>query len=95
MGGGAAVVPPSRLPTASRRLCPPALTATRRCTWHAGLRRRHFGEMSLGDTIELKGPLQKFTYTPNMKKYIGMIAGGQSATLLHRPLADWIAGQLV
>ena len=27
--------------------------------------------------------------------HIGMIAGGQSATLLHRPLADWIAGQLI
>ena len=36
--------------------------------------------MALGDSIALKGPLQKFTYTPNMKKYIGMIAGGSGIT---------------
>ena len=41
---------------------------------------RHIGDMALGDSIALKGPLQKFTYTPNMKKYIGMIAGGSGIT---------------
>lgn len=38
------------------------------------------GNLQPGDTIEFKGPFQKFEYKPNMKKYIGMIAGGTGIT---------------
>lgn len=34
----------------------------------------------MGDTIELKGPIAKFKYTPNCKKHIGMLAGGSGIT---------------
>jgi cytochrome-b5 reductase len=33
-----------------------------------------------GDTIEVKGPFPKIKYIPNMKKKIGMIAGGTGIT---------------
>lgn len=35
----------------------------------------HLGEMKLGSSIEVKGPIQKLPYQANMKKRIGMIAG--------------------
>jgi len=41
---------------------------------------RHIGQLKVGDTLEFKGPFQKFEYKPNMKKYIGMIAGGSGIT---------------
>jgi len=33
-----------------------------------------------GDTLLIKGPIQKLKYEPNMKKRIGMIAGGTGIT---------------
>lgn len=33
-----------------------------------------------GDSIEVKGPIMKFKYTPNSKKHIGMLAGGSGIT---------------
>ncbi|KAJ4952132.1 hypothetical protein NE237_028964 [Protea cynaroides] len=33
-----------------------------------------------GDVLEVKGPIAKLRYTPNMKKNIGMIAGGSGIT---------------
>jgi cytochrome-b5 reductase len=36
--------------------------------------------LSVGDTIEVKGPFQKLQYEANMKKRIGMIAGGTGIT---------------
>lgn len=35
----------------------------------------HLGEMKVGDSIEVKGPIQKLPYQANMNKRIGMIAG--------------------
>ncbi|CAM9398819.1 unnamed protein product, partial [Sphacelaria rigidula] len=32
--------------------------------------------LNVGDKIEVKGPFPKFAYKPNVKKEIGMIAGG-------------------
>ncbi|XP_038984657.1 LOW QUALITY PROTEIN: NADH-cytochrome b5 reductase-like protein [Phoenix dactylifera] len=33
-----------------------------------------------GDVVEVKGPIEKLRYSPNMKKKIGMIAGGTGIT---------------
>ncbi|KAG0088169.1 NADH-cytochrome b5 reductase [Podila epicladia] len=39
-----------------------------------------FGELAIGDTINARGPKGQFSYTPNMCKEIGMIAGGTGLT---------------
>ncbi|WJX95755.1 NADH-cytochrome b-5 reductase-like protein [Trifolium repens] len=41
---------------------------------------QHFASLKPGDVVEVKGPIEKFRYTPNMKKSIGMIAGGSGIT---------------
>ncbi|KAL6331085.1 hypothetical protein AAG906_009513 [Vitis piasezkii] len=41
---------------------------------------QHFSHLKPGDIIEVKGPIEKLRYTPNMKKQIGMIAGGTGIT---------------
>ncbi|KAJ9538919.1 hypothetical protein OSB04_031652 [Centaurea solstitialis] len=41
---------------------------------------QHFAKLKPGDVLEVKGPIEKIKYTPNMKKHIGMIAGGSGIT---------------
>ncbi|XP_078428027.1 FAD/NAD(P)-binding oxidoreductase [Wolffia australiana] len=41
---------------------------------------QYIAELKPGDVLEVKGPVEKFRYTPNMKKHIGMIAGGTGIT---------------
>ena len=41
---------------------------------------KHFGGLKAGDTVEFKGPMPKLAYTANMKKHIGMVAGGTGIT---------------
>ncbi|XP_019191545.1 PREDICTED: NADH-cytochrome b5 reductase-like protein [Ipomoea nil] len=41
---------------------------------------QHFASLKPGDKVEVKGPIQKLQYRPNMKKHIGMIAGGSGIT---------------
>jgi cytochrome-b5 reductase len=41
---------------------------------------KHIHSLKAGDQLELKGPMPKLKYTPNMKKEIGMIAGGSGIT---------------
>ena len=36
----------------------------------------HMDNMKVGDQLEMKGPFTKYLYKPNMRKEIGMIAGG-------------------
>ena len=36
--------------------------------------------LKVGDSIEVKGPFPKIKYTANMKKKIGMVAGGTGIT---------------
>jgi len=36
--------------------------------------------LKVGDYVEVKGPFKKLEYTPNMKKRIGLIAGGAGLT---------------
>lgn len=41
---------------------------------------QHIDSLKPGDTLEVKGPISKLPYKPNMKKNIGMIAGGTGIT---------------
>ncbi|KAL5729525.1 cytochrome-b5 reductase [Ranunculus cassubicifolius] len=41
---------------------------------------QHLANLKPGDVIEVKGPIEKLRYSPNMKKHIGMIAGGSGIT---------------
>ncbi len=45
-----------------------------------GVMSKHLVTLQAGDSIELKGPLVKFSYEPNSRKHIGMIAGGSGIT---------------
>eukprot|EP00879_Flechtneria_rotunda_P003837 GHRR01004077.1.p1 GENE.GHRR01004077.1~~GHRR01004077.1.p1 ORF type:complete len:244 (+),score=98.61 GHRR01004077.1:156-887(+) len=41
---------------------------------------KHLAEMKVGDSLAFKGPILKYPYKPNIKKEIGMIAGGTGIT---------------
>ncbi|KAF6164581.1 hypothetical protein GIB67_025407 [Kingdonia uniflora] len=41
---------------------------------------QHLSSLKPGDVVEVKGPIEKLRYTPNMKRNIGMIAGGSGIT---------------
>ncbi|KAL7137698.1 hypothetical protein ABFS83_10G110500 [Erythranthe nasuta] len=41
---------------------------------------QHFASLKPGDVVEVKGPIEKLRYSANMKKHIGMIAGGTGIT---------------
>jgi len=45
-----------------------------------GLMSKHMSTLNPGDTLEFKGPFSKIEIKPNMKKQIGMIAGGTGIT---------------
>ncbi len=45
-----------------------------------GVVSKYMDGLKEGDRIEVKGPLPKFKYVPNMKKSIGMVAGGTGIT---------------
>ncbi len=36
--------------------------------------------MQIGETLDVKGPIIKLAYKPNMKQSIGMVAGGTGIT---------------
>jgi len=41
---------------------------------------KHIFSLKTGDTLDIKGPIPKLKYTANMKKQIGMVAGGTGIT---------------
>ncbi|KAL6558372.1 NADH-cytochrome b-5 reductase-like protein [Orobanche minor] len=41
---------------------------------------QHFAGLKPGDVVEVKGPIEKLRYSPNLKKHVGMIAGGTGIT---------------
>merc|ERR1711977_115592 len=45
-----------------------------------GVMSKHFGDLKAGDNLEIKGPIVKLPYAANMKKHIGMVAGGTGIT---------------
>jgi cytochrome-b5 reductase len=49
---------------------------------------KYFLSLNPGDNAWMKGPLPKMQYKPNMKKHIGMIAGGTGiAPMFQVPLS--------
>ncbi|CAI0543019.1 unnamed protein product [Linum tenue] len=49
-------------------------------TYPDGKMSQYLASLKPGDVIEVKGPIGKIRYSPNMKKHIGMIAGGTGIT---------------
>jgi len=45
-----------------------------------GAMSQHVDKLEIGDYMEMRGPKGRMTYKPNMKKNIGMIAGGSGIT---------------
>lgn len=45
-----------------------------------GVMGQHVDHMAIGDKIKVRGPHGSMNYSPNMKKHIGMIAGGSGIT---------------
>ncbi|XP_078174970.1 FAD/NAD(P)-binding oxidoreductase [Carex rostrata] len=41
---------------------------------------QHFASLRPGEVVEVKGPIEKLRYKPNMKRQIGMVAGGTGIT---------------
>ncbi|XP_077211051.1 FAD/NAD(P)-binding oxidoreductase isoform X2 [Tasmannia lanceolata] len=41
---------------------------------------QYLASLKPGDIVEVKGPIEKLRYSPNMKKNIGMVAGGTGIT---------------
>ncbi|QDZ21782.1 NADH-cytochrome b5 reductase [Chloropicon primus] len=48
--------------------------------YEKGVMSKHFGNLKTGDSLEIKGPIVKLPYAANMKKHIGMVAGGTGIT---------------
>jgi len=46
----------------------------------SGVVSKYLCSLKPGDSVEIKGPFPKLSYTANMKKQIGMIAGGSGIT---------------
>jgi len=61
-------------------------------TYPEGKISKYVNTLKIGDSLKIKGPNKKLTYTPNMKKQIGMIAGGSGITpmlqLIHEVLKN-------
>ena len=44
---------------------------------------KHMGGLQVGDSLEIKGPISKLPYTPNMKENIGMVIAPCSFKLIN------------
>ncbi|KAJ2336071.1 NADH-cytochrome b5 reductase [Coemansia sp. RSA 2681] len=53
-------------------------------TYPTGVISSYLDKMSVGDTINVRGPRGAFKYTPNMVRAIGMIAGGTGITPMYQ-----------
>jgi cytochrome-b5 reductase len=49
------------------------------------------GQVKAGDTIELKGPFQKFAYEANQWSSVGMVAGGTGITPMYQLILEMLA----
>jgi cytochrome-b5 reductase len=49
---------------------------------------QHLDHMKVGEVIDVKGPKGLFTYTPNMKRAFGMLAGGTGLTYVPNVLTN-------
>lgn len=48
----------------------------------------HLDSLSVGSKVSIRGPFQSFKYNPNMKKCIGMIAGGTGITPMFQVIQE-------
>jgi cytochrome-b5 reductase len=48
--------------------------------YEQGVVSKYLISLKAGDSVEIKGPFPKLPYTANMKKSIGMVAGGSGVT---------------
>lgn len=54
---------------------------------------RHLASLAAGQTIRVRGPKGAFTYTPNMVRHFGMIAGGTGITPMLQVVKAIIRGR--
>jgi cytochrome-b5 reductase len=54
---------------------------------------QYLDHMKIGDFIDVRGPKGKFDYTPNMKKAIGMLAGGTGITPMFQIIQGMCYGE--
>lgn len=57
------------------------------CRSPTGKMSKFLGELQVGDAVAFKGPIPKYPYTPNSKKEIGMVAGGELRAAARRASA--------
>jgi len=53
-----------------------------------GVVSKHLCSLKVGDTVQVKGPLPKLSYEANMKKHVGMVAGGSGITPMLQVLKE-------
>lgn len=56
-----------------------------------GTMSRHLDSLAVGDTVDVRGPLGKFTYARNQCRKVGMIAGGTGLTPCWQVLRELLA----
>lgn len=61
--------------------------------YDSGVMSKHLGSLSPGDSLEVKGPIPKIEYRPNMKKRIGMIAGGSGITPMYQVILEVLSNR--
>jgi len=49
---------------------------------------KHIHSLKVGDALDVKGPLLKFDYKPNVQKEIGMVAGGTGITPMYQVIKE-------
>ena len=54
---------------------------------------KHLTTLKVGDTMKVRGPKGAMKYTPNMRKHIGMIAGGSGITPMLQIIRAIIRGR--
>ncbi|POS72233.1 NADH-cytochrome b5 reductase 1 [Diaporthe helianthi] len=54
---------------------------------------KHLASVNIGQTIRVRGPKGAFTYTPNMVRHFGMIAGGTGITPMLQVVKAIIRGR--
>lgn len=60
----------------------------------SGVVSKHLCSLKAGDMVEVKGPFEKLPYRANMKKRIGMVAGGSGITPMLQVLKEALRNPL-